>query len=210
MKLIVFATALISHIFLIQKNAKGAHAPPTDSTSFFYKWHSSSVVSIDSLIKAANLDTSHLNQVESSREFFDKYSLGLRAMAVASVIKQTNEQIFFDLNSNVIYLIEIYSEGYCSNYQLYILKQKGKHYFFEAECADRRVKTTKYKMYSFDELNEKIYNFKTKGTPLEGSTCMVTIIKNGTFKSYPLFYLANVSKSALASLLRIRWREVRP
>jgi len=110
-------------------------------------------------------------------------------MAVESLLKQTKGQVLYDLNYNSTCLLEFYSTGYCTTYQLYILKQDGKSYSFETLCADRKVRTSKKREYAFDSIQNFITNFKPKGDEVYGTTGMVTFIVNGHFKSFPLLYL---------------------
>jgi hypothetical protein len=110
-------------------------------------------------------------------------------MAVDSILRKTNERIFYDASTNLTCLLELYSAGYCNDYQFYILKKEGKDYFFEVECAKRTVKKSKRDEYSFKQMDKFKVEFNGKGDPINGITCMMTFIRNGEMKSYPLFYI---------------------
>lgn len=197
---------LLSYLFIfstIMMPCRAQHKLGTNE--MLGKWENSSNLSIDSMIHDAIVDSDYI----CTKNYFGKYARGLRIMAINELLVKTNNRLFEKSDSVTFYLIELKSSGYCSTYDLYLLRNNGVNYSFKAECASRQVTKTKNINYCFDKLDGFISGFKEHGDIVYGETCMITSITNGVFKSYPLLYLNSEELLILKSSLPSKWCKVK-
>lgn len=174
--------------------------------TIFNKWEYSCNIAMDSIVNISN--NNRINYAQS-KEYFLKYAHDLRIMAIKSLFEKTHDFFLNDINSTTTYLIEFESSGYCSDYSLYILKKRCSSYFFEALCASRNIKKANVTEHSFEELNKVIKQFILHGDKIYDTTCMITIIANGNFKSYPLLYFDSHDITNFKKKLSIKWDKIK-
>jgi|GEM_PF-2531464 len=172
--------------------------------SILHEWEYSCNIAMDSICKFSNEDFN--KEYSKTKDFFQSHCKSLKIMALNGLAEKLHNSAILN-RDKITYLIELYSNGYCSNYRLYILNNTDA-YLFDSNCASPIVKTSTANENSLLEIFKLIKKFQPQGDSFYGVTCMITKIENGYFKSYPLLYFDSNQSEIIGNKISKKWKKI--
>jgi hypothetical protein len=169
-----------------------------------HEWELSCNIAMDSICKISSKD--FYEDFMMTKSFFKNYCNTLRIMALENITEKFQNRAILNISNKILYFIELYSNGYCAKYSLYIVDSSNA-YLFETLCASRIVRIAKTNKSSLLAIDQLIKKFKAHGDSMYGITCMITKIHNSNYNSFPLLYFNSNEIDIIRNIIAKKWEK---